>query len=199
MSYNLNDIEKALNWGQKNPDATLDDYLESESKLITKKELKYFKDFTYDKVILDLNNEEYEFIVFHNVVSYLNLEKLPKRIAGNKGYYLLTPMPGCWYDGIAVLHIPKKGQESFFTISDWSEFKDNKGLHVIGNEKLQFSFILDVKGDDDGYIFSRNRSIIDNFNNKNIKLWDNQSELHAYVNVNLLNFKPIDELFEIID
>ena len=73
MSYNLNDIEKALNWGQKNPDATLDDYLENESKLITKKELKYFKDFTYDKVILDLNNEEYEFV---NLLNFKPIDEL---------------------------------------------------------------------------------------------------------------------------
>jgi hypothetical protein len=199
MSYNLSDIKKALVWGQKNPDSTLDDYLEHESKVITKEELKNFKYFTYDKVNLKLNEEEYEFLVFHNVTSYLQLEKLPKRIAGNRGYYLLTPMPGEWYYGIAVLHIPKKGQKGFFTIGDWSEFKENRGLHVAGNEKLQFSYILDVEGDDDGYIFSQNRSIIDNYNKDCIKLWENNSELHGYVNISLLNFKPIDGLFEVIN
>ena len=198
MSYSLSDIKKALRWGQKNPNSTLDDYLEYKSKVITKKELEYFSDFTYDKVTLSLDEEDYDFLVFHNVSSYLRLEKLPKRIAGNRNYYLLTPMPGEWYDGIAVLHIPKKGQK-FFNIGNWPEFKENKGLHIIGDERLQFSFILDVEGDDDGYIFSSNRSIIDNHNKDCIKLWDNNSELHGYVNVSLLNFKPIDDLFEIID
>lgn len=200
MKYSLKEIEKALIFGQKNPNATLDDFLDYESRVITKKELSKFSDFTYDKVILELEGKEYEFIVFSNQSDYLNLEKLPSRIAGKKPHYILTPMPGCWYDGVVVLHIPKDKNNNFFTINKWPEFKGNKGLHVIGNKKLQFSFILQIEGDKEGDIFCRNGDIINKHLSKtHYKLWDNQSELHGYVNTSLFNFKPVDDLFEIID
>jgi len=197
--YHISDINKALVWGQNNPTSTLDDYLEYESKVITQKELNLLKDFTYDKVKLELNSVEYEFLVFANHSTYMNLEKLPNRLAGNRKHYLLTPMPGCWYDGIVVLHIPKKEQPPFFTISDWPEFGENKGLHIIGNEKLQFSFIISLNEDVEGDIFIKNRDIVDDYLTNYIKLWDNHSELHGYVNIELLNFKPIDDLFKILN
>ena len=109
-------------------------------------------------------------------------------------------MTGYWYNGVVVLHIPKNENDNFFTVNKWPEFRGNKGLHVVGNDKLQFSFILETEEDKDGEIFCRNRDIIDyHLDKTNYKLWDNQSELHGYVNTSLLNFKPIDDLFEIID
>lgn len=196
--YNLADINKALAWGQANPTCTLNDYLENESKIITQKELESLKYFTYDKVNLELNGEEYEFLVFANLTHYMELEKLPNRLAGSKEHYILTPMPGCWYDGIIVLHIPKKDQ-TFFNIENWPEYEKNKGLHIIGNEKLQFSFILTLEDDKEGDIFVKNRDIVDDYLPNYIKLWDNRSELQGYVNIELLNFKPIDDLFQIIE
>ena len=198
MKYNLNDIENALIWGQNNPSSTLEQYLDYLSKTITKKELTEFSDFKYDTVNLELNGQTYDFLVFYNPISYLNLEKLPCRIAGKNSFYTLTPMPGEWYNGVVVLHINLENKKEFFTISDWPEFEGNKGLHVVGNEKLQFSYVLDVEGDDDGYMFVRNKGIIDSHNKDFIKLCDNNSELNGYVNLRLLNLKPIDNLFNIL-
>jgi hypothetical protein len=194
------DPTHAFEFGQKNPNAKFSDYLAHQSRNITKSELNRFKDFSYDKINLTLKGQEYSFLVFRNIRSYLNLESLPTRLAGVREHYLLTPMPGEWYSGICVLHIPdSESQESFFCLNDWDLYQDHKGLLITGSEDLIFTFFFDADIESDK---EWKYPLLKNYNSDKpglIKLWDNQSELHGYINPNSFNWKPIDDLFQIID
>lgn len=196
----MNNIKNAFKFGQKNPNATYEDYLNHQSSFITKEDLNSFKDFHYDKISLPLNGKDYEFLVFKNTTNYLNLEALPQRIGGDKSYYLLTPMPGEWYSGICVLHI-NNNDDNFFNIKNWNLYKENKGSFVIGDDRLTFTFFSDNDEDSDDENSHRYYSLKDFDADKPelIKLWDNQSELHGFINPNVFDWKPINNLFHIID
>lgn len=196
-NYNRNDITRAFKWAQKNPKSTYDDYLDFNSKNITDDELKDFEDFQYDKVILTLKDKKYEFIIIKNKITYLNLERLPQRLVGTKGHYLLTPMPGEWYNGICVLHISPNKNDIFFTISDWNSVDGIKGLYIIGNEKLKFTFEYDDKEFDE-LNYEKIESFKNKLSQKYYKLWDNQSRLHSFVNgdLNTFDWKPASKLFK---
>ena len=190
----------AFEFGQKNPNAKFSDYLEHQSRIITKAEITRFKDFSYDKINLAVKGQEYSFLIFRNIRSYLDLESLPTRLAGGRGHYLLTPMPGEWYSGICVLHIPdSESQESFFCLNDWDLYQGHAGLLITGSDDLTFTFFndADIESDQDWKYH-----LIEGYDDDKpglIKLWDNQSELHGYINPKAFNWKPIDDLFQIID
>lgn len=195
------DVIKAFNWAQKNPEKSYEDYVEFISKSITKKELEEFKYFTYDKINLTLKGKEYEFLIIKNEADYLNLEKLGIRLAGNKGYYSLTPMPGEWYDGINVLHISKKG-DNFFILDDWDLYEGHNGLYITGDDRLSFTFFNDNKfdeKDDPSYLYAKLKDYWYRLKKTHIKLWDNSSTLHGYINTSGMSFKPVDDLFNLID
>lgn len=195
------DLIRAFNWAQKNPEKSYKDYVDFISKSITKKELEEFKYFTYDKINLTLKDKEYEFLIIKNEADYINLKKLGDRLAGNKGRYSLTPMPGEWYYGINVLHIPKKG-DNFFILDDWDLYEGHNGLYITGNDQLSFTFFYDEKIDkkeDFSYLYAKLENYCHVLKKNTIKLWDNSSTLHGYINTDDMNFKPVDDLFNLID
>lgn len=195
------DLIRAFNWAQKNPEKSYEDYVEFISKSITKKELEEFKYFNYDKINLTLKGKEYEFLIIKNEADYLNLQKLGDRLVGNKGHYSLTPMPGEWYGGINVLHIPKKG-DNFFILDDWDLYEGHNGLYITGDDRLSFTFFYDDKIDkkeDFSHLYAKLEDYWHGLKKTHIKLWDNLSALHGYINTDGMNFKPVDDLFNLID
>lgn len=190
MNWKQSDVIKAFEWGKKNPESSWNDYLDSISKRISRDELHDLNSFKYDKTYIELDGKSYEFTIISNFSYYLNLESLPVRLAGNKPYYLLNPMPGEWDSGICVLSF----DSDFFNLKKWNLMDDY--LYHVGNDKLKFTFYSPEEYDEDSYQ-SKNR-FEDSLGDEYYKLWDYQSELHGWIKRDF-NWKPIGGLFEVID
>lgn len=190
--YNTLDIISALEFGKRNPNSKMEDWLEMRSRTLTPEEEKLYKGMQYAKSEINVKGHAYEMILIRMMHSHELLDNITVKIAGNSGYYRLDPLPGDWHPPIhSILCLDAKLGE----LDDWEELEDFKGVKTIGNDKMFLTYDLDCEGWDD-LDFARWDRWTNNLEIDNLALWHHDSRMMAYIDkIAEFDFKPIKELF----
>ena len=143
--YHSTDIVSAIEFGQRNPEANMDDWLKQRSVALSEKEKKQYKDISYDKFNMRLEGKDYEFLLIRSSVNDAGslLTHFVDKLVGVRRYYQFEPMPGEWY---VPTHIILSFDSDFFHLNKWDDFK--KGIKSIQNTEKGIQFITPVDTDD---------------------------------------------------
>lgn len=193
--YLEKDLESVLKFGQNNPNSTLEDWFEYNSKHITKNELESFDGITYDKFII----KDVEYFIF-NYKTADHQNNFINKFVGNKEYIELINLPGEYYENIFTIITFDR-----IDLSIWDDYEGYKGVKTISDDtntvKFTYNLFEDFDEDDIEIILDKWGYHEDYLENNNIALWDNCSILRAYIDkssIDKLNFKPIKELFKVV-
>lgn len=187
------DLKSVLKFGQKNPNATLDDWFGFNREHITKEELELYKDIHYYKFQI----KGVDYFIF-NYSSIDNYNSFNSKFIGNRGYIKLQNLPSEFYNNIYSI-ITFSGLD----ISKWDDYKVCEGIKTISDDTNTVMLTCDVFNEyEDEGVLEENLDKWDNhlkyLEHNNIGLWDTHSVLRGFINIqsiDKLNFKPIKELF----
>ena len=187
------DLKSAFDFAKKNPDKSVDDFMDVRSKTLTKKEKDIFKDVKYFKIPITVKDEVCELYLFKG---HSSLSNFTNKFVGNKSYYSFHP--GMFYGYyLSIICIDTKFGET----SNWNDYEDLKGVKFLENKDLGIMIFYDniidddFNNDSDKYqLFFDKKS---EMSRKNYHFWNSNSRVDIFLmkEIGNFDFNPISELF----
>jgi hypothetical protein len=204
------DIVAAFEYGQKNPNSSIKDFLKDRRWVATKEELEYYDGISWDTFEMTLKGKSYTFYIFTVMQYHQALDNLVEKISGDGGYYKVNPMPGEWGSMIHYI-IGFDETKEFFTLSDWDDHEDFSGVKVLRNDERGVTFMHELDTDDwdekdcewwGSYERKMETEKLTLWNDGMLRVyldtreWEDGQTWSEYLNNNF-EFKPVKDLFKI--
>lgn len=191
--YNFNDIISAFEFGKKNPGSEIQEWLDKNSRTLSQKDLEYYnkRDCKYKNIEIEIKGVKHELVLLTSE-STEALERLTIKLAGDKGYYKMEPMPGEWYPPYTCLF---STDNEFFNLNIWDDHPEFNGVKYLSREPFLFMYDLDCSGWEE-MDFDRYEFLKSGLEKEKLALWHYDSRLMVYIDKDHnFNFEPIKNLF----